>query len=87
MQTVTKKDFELQIAIAKRAVDLGLNLHKDFISLCMDIETAHNIEPLRLQELLEADNGNFTHDVIGIQQNLDRQTKTMKDFFVPRYTA
>ena len=41
---------------------------------------------LRLDDLLAADDFNFAHDVLGINQHLDRQTFKFKDCFSPRYS-
>lgn len=56
------------------------------LSLTMDLLACHNESPLNLQALLEADNGNFSHDVFGIVRHLDRDSGTLRDCFVPRFT-
>jgi hypothetical protein len=54
----------------------------------MDIEAAHcNGNPLKLKELLEADDSNFMHDVLGIRRHINRKTGELEDCFVPRYAA
>lgn len=58
------------------------------MDLIMDIEATHcNGNPLKLRELLESENFNFLHDMIGIQRNLNRQTGKLENCFVPRYSA
>lgn len=57
----------------------------DRLSLMMDLDVANKQFNLRLTELLEADNFNFTHDILGIQNNIDRKTKTFINCFVPRF--
>jgi len=53
----------------------------------MDITATHcNGNPLRLNDLLNADDFNFAHDLIGIQQHIDRRTGKLQDCFVPRYS-
>lgn len=81
---MTKDERLLAVEIAKRAEDMNL-LMFDRLSLIMDIEATHDDIGLKLSELLNADNENFTHDIVGIQKNLDRTTKTMQNFFLPRY--
>ena len=81
---MTKDERLLAVEIAKRAEEMNL-LTFDRLSLIMDIEATHNEVGLKLSELLNADDENFTHDVVGIQKNLDRTTKTMQNFFLPRY--
>lgn len=53
----------------------------------MDIRACHaNGTPLRLEELLRADDGNFGHDVFGIRRYIDRTTGQLTDCFLPRFT-
>lgn len=81
------KDEMLTIAeIAKRAEEKGLLLF-DRMSLIMDIQTAHEEFNLKLDEWLKADDFNFSHDIVGIQQNINRETKTIENCFVPRYAS
>ena len=53
--------------------------------MIMDIEVANRDCPLKLQELLDADDTNFYHDIIGIGQHLNRQTRKLEDCFLPRF--
>lgn len=57
----------------------------DSMSLFMDIENAHKDTPLGLASLVNAPNEDFYHDVIGINQNINRTTGKLENFFVPRY--
>lgn len=43
----------------------------------------------RLEDLLKADDFNFSHDVMGIMNNINRSEFPAKDFglFVPRYAG
>ena len=70
--------------IAKRADALGIMMF-DRMSLMMDIEAVHAEIGLKLDELLNADDANFLHDIVGIQKNLDRESKKLQNFFLPRY--
>ena len=67
--------------IVGRADNLGL-LMDDRLSLMMDLDVANKQFNLRLTELLESDNFNFTHDILGIQNNIDRKTKTFINCFI-----
>ncbi len=59
----------------------------DRVSLNMDISATHaNGNPLRLAELLKADDFNFYHDIAGIQRHIDRSTGKLGGCFVPRYS-
>ena len=60
----------------------------DGCSMNMDITACHaNGCPLRLQEFLDADDFNFSHDFWGIVQHIDRKTGQMSNHFLPRFTA
>ena len=81
------KDEMLTIAeIAKRADEKGL-LMFDRMSLIMDIQAAHEQFNLKLDELLKADDSNCSHDIVGIQNNIDRKTKIIGNCFLPRYAS
>ena len=49
--------------------------------------THANGNPLRLHDLLNADDLNFAHDVWGIRSKIDRTTGKLTDHFSPRYSA
>lgn len=72
------------VEIAKRADEMNL-LMFDRMSLMMDIEAVHADIGLRLDDLLKADDFNFGHDIIGIQQNIDRENKKLNNHFLPRF--
>lgn len=40
---------------------------------------------LDLEELLNADDANFAHDICGIHNNLDSNSYELKNNFIPRY--
>lgn len=82
----TKEKFMMYVKIAQRAE--GMNLYKgERITFLMDLENADNVFNLRLEELLNADDGNFAHDVVGIVNNIDRNNPTDFNLFVPRYAG
>jgi len=51
----------------------------------MDMLAVHLSTPLRLNDLLDADDFNFLHDVVGIERHLDRQHLHLRDGFRPRF--
>ena len=59
--------------------------YRERIDMIMDIDAANEDCPLKLQELLDADDINFYHDIIGIGQHLNRQTRKLEDCFLPRF--
>ena len=79
-----KERFMMYVKIAQRAE--GMNLYKgERISFLMDMENADKVFNLRLEELLNADDFNFAHDVVGIVNNIDRNNPTDFNLFVPRF--
>ncbi len=83
------KDMDLISDIMKRAHKI-LSLHDinyDRLTLFMDIEAVHNTIGLDLTTLLIADEGNFMHDITGIYKHMNRETKELKDGFVPRFAT
>jgi len=77
-------EYNLISRIATRAEELGVMRGKR-ITLFMDLENAHETFNLRLDDLLNADDFNFSHDITGIQENINRLTKEFENSFVPRY--
>jgi hypothetical protein len=76
--------------IAARASQMAAKhgLKYPLIDADMDICATHlNGCPLKLEELLAADDMNFAHDVFGIRRHIDRTTGELQDCFVPRYAA
>lgn len=77
-------------AIADRASECAERAGHVYSSLDarMDITAVHaNGCPLRLQDLRDADNLNFTHDVFGIRRHLDRHSGKLTNSFLPRFAA
>ena len=82
----TLEESKLIAKIANRAYNLKI-MYSDYQSLCMDITAVHlNDVKLKLQDLLISDDFNFTHDVCGIQNNIDRNTGKLKNCFLPRFS-
>lgn len=82
----TSDDMFKVLDVVKRAENMGI-LQGERITAVLDIEQAHAIYKLRLDELLAADDSNFVHDIIGIQKNIDRDTGEMDQDFLPRYAG
>lgn len=86
----SKQESRVITKIAKRAVAmaLGAGVEYDFMTAEMDVTATHcNGNPLRLDDLLAADEFNFSHDVFGIRRHIDRETGKLGDCFSPRYSA
>ena len=85
----TIEEHKLQSKIGARASALAKEVGIEYkqITAVMDIGACHgNGNPLRLADLLEADEVNFAHDVFGIKANIDRATGKLMNCFVPRYS-
>jgi hypothetical protein len=81
----TKEDKAIIVQIAKRAVKL---LGADYIETAMDITAVHvNDTPLRLNDLLNADDFNFAHDVYGIAVHVNKNTGKCIHGFLPRFSG
>lgn len=83
-----KERFMMYVEIAKRAEEMDL-YNGERMKLLMDLESADNVFNLRLEDFLNADDFNFSHDVLGIMSNINRSEFPAKDFglFVPRYAG
>ena len=82
---VDQKRVDLIMDIVDRGWETMEGHYKDKLCMIMDIDFADRDCPLELQELLDADDGNFYHDIIGIHNNLNRQTKKLENCFLPRH--
>jgi hypothetical protein len=92
---VSDHDRTLIRSIVTRAFrDASLKACLDFIdeseadarqALTMDLSACHaNGCPVNLARLLDADDANFGHDVLGIQRHIDRRTGKLRRKFAPR---
>ncbi len=83
-----RKKIENMARFAARAKAMGI-MEGDAIGAIMDIDSADQKFNLSLDEFLEADNFNFAHDFIGIQENIVRESFPAADFgyFVPRFVG
>ena len=83
----TKEKFMMYVKIAQRAE--GMDLYNgERSTFLMDLESADNVFSLRLEDLLNTDDVNFAHDIVGIVNNIDRSEFPATNFglFVPRYS-
>jgi len=57
------------------------------LDVLMDLEACvSNGNPLKIDELLAANDFNFFHDVCGIRQHINRDTGKLQNCFLPRYS-
>ena len=87
---VRRDEMEVIDQIANRALNIaiGLRVNHKKQDFAMDITAVHaNGYPLRLNDLLKADEFNFIHDVFGIRNHLNRETGELENHFRPRFHA
>jgi len=61
---------------------------EDRMTLHMDLCATHaNGNPMDFQRLLDADDFNFAHDIVGIQNHISRETGKLMNCFSPRFSA
>ena len=84
-----KERYKKYAAIIQRAKEEGLHVN-DKLSVLMDIESADRKFNIRLDEWLQADLFNFTHDFYGIIDHISRRdhfTETYFEGFIPRFAS
>lgn len=85
---VGREESDIIAEIAARAVLMADKFEVEYkrADAFMDISACHaSGTPLRLRDLLDADDGNFGHDVFGIRRHLNRRTGALEDCFLPRF--
>ena len=82
------------LGLIEGIADRGIKMRLDYDGVLLrkadvmfSLIVTHANKPLRLQEFLDADDGDFGHDFFGILKYLDPDTGEMTDCFVPRFTA
>lgn len=81
-----KEQIALTVEIVNRAEKLGL-MQSDRITALLDLEIATERFNLRLADMLNADDFNFAHDFVQIQNDINRETGKFSGRFVPRFAG
>lgn len=77
-----------QIAQRARGLFLQHGVARSKLEIEMDVVATHcNGNPLRLKDLLSADDFNLLHDVGGIFRHLDRESGALQNCFRPRFSV
>lgn len=87
---LSAEDSRLTLGITRRFIALYGKIGPEirFLDVVMDLRACHaNGNPLKLQELLDAKDSDFMHDLCGIQRHINRSTGQLEDYFSPRYSA
>jgi len=79
------EEVELTNKIVKRAWKVVKANYKSKFDLLLDIDKANQNCPMNLKGLLEADDENFYHDIIGIGNNMNRKTGKLENCFLLRF--
>lgn len=81
-----KERLKIIFRVARKAKEKGL-LMFDVLSLVMDLKMADEYFCLRLADLIETDDSNFAHDIVEIQNHIDRKNKVFINGFIPRFSG
>lgn len=91
---VTRTERPLIVALAKRAAAMERDHAEPGEKLLSKTDwemyfsaTHASGNPLRLHDLLAADDFNFAHDAFGIVRHMNHETGALEDFFSPRFSA
>ena len=79
------EESRLVMKIVNRGWETMKRHYKTKLDMIMDIDAANKDCPLKLQELLDTDDFNFYHDLMGIGQHMNRNTGKLEDCFLPRF--
>ena len=79
------EESRLIMKIVNRGWETMKKNYKAKIDMIMDIDATHKCCSLKLQELLDTDDFNFYHDLVGIRQHINRNTGKLEDCFLPRF--
>lgn len=88
--TATSAEREIIERVAKRAIVLYRKHNPDTdideLDIQMDLEACHcNGCPLRLADMVQADDFNLMHDISGINVHLNHDTGKLEGWFLPRF--
>ncbi len=85
MKKLVKEDYLLLQNIIDRADKMKF-IKGERITVVLDLCCAVETFDINLKDFYESDDNDFAHDFIGIQNNINRQTKTFENCFTPRFT-
>lgn len=80
----SREQFLMVDKIISRAEQMGIRLTRERITSFIDVELACEKFNMDLEAWLNANDENFSHDYIGIYENVDRVNKDF-GLFVPRF--
>lgn len=80
---MTKEIYAKITDCVQRADDLDI-ISIDREALLMDLKLAYQEYDLDIDKLIGFDDLNFTHDILGIQEHINRQEMSFDKTFLPR---
>jgi hypothetical protein len=83
---MSKDEWDAADVILERAEAMNINCHREKLGLLMDLSTATEKHALDIIALSKCGGDDFTHDILGIQKHLNRETGELEDCFIPRFT-
>lgn len=86
--SATREQVRIISKIAARAAMMAkeFGVQYEHVDAFMDLDACiSNGCPLKLDELLVTDDGNFGHDVFGIRRHINRDTGQLEGGFFPRF--
>ena len=86
LNRISNYEMNLIEQIAERAFPLygALGIADNKLTIMMDLAGAHIDCPIALDELRDANEETFHHDVFGIRRHFNRRTFRLEDCFLPR---
>ena len=81
---MTGTTFNAILRVKERAEEMGI-VQGSIQTLAIDLLNAEKTYNMNWEGLANADDANFSHDVIGIQRHIDRGIATFDPYFVPRF--
>lgn len=83
---VTKEEFQNIAKIADRAEELGIMERSQRMTVMIDLQACHaNDCKIDFERLLDAEPYDFSHDVVGISNHINRDTGKLENCFLPRF--
>lgn len=90
MKTLTKTDYELISQIVARAQRLGF-YENNRVTAFIDVQKAAKHFNMRLEKWLNAEDYDFTHDILGIYKAINRVVYPVDfsndPYFLPRFAG
>ena len=80
-------EVDLMIRVAERVDSLNMFADGSYprIIMVLDLAAVNGYIGMDFEALLNADDFNFAHDIVGIRNHLDRETGRLGNCFLPRF--